>query len=62
MRGERGQGRVSQMARHSRDREKGSVMDRAGRKLRHDEWINRGLGEGQGKGQNMAIGKTEDSR
>ena len=50
------------MARRSRDREKDRVIGRAGRKLRHDEWISREVGEGQGKGQNMGIGKTEDSR
>ena len=47
-----GHGRVGQMAGRCRDREKGRVIGRAGRKLRLDEWISRGLGEGQGKGQN----------
>ena len=49
---EGGGGRVGQMAGRCRDREKGRVIGRAGRKLRLDEWISRGLGEGQGKGQN----------
>ena len=47
-----GQVRGSQMVGRSRDREKGRAIGRSGRKLRHDETINRGLGEGQGKSQN----------
>ena len=39
------------MAGRSRESERGRVIGRAGRKLGHDEWISRGLGEGQGKGQ-----------
>ena len=45
----RGEGRVSQMAGRSRDREKGRVIGRSGRKLRHDERIAEGWAKGRAR-------------